>query len=481
MTSFADIVADVERAPAGSEVAAFFDFDGTVISGYSVRYFLQEQLRRGKLGARDFSDLVSALTSFGLGRLGFSKLMSLSAQVIKGVSEDSYLELGEALYRQHISKLVYPESKALIEAHLAKKHTVVLVSSATRYQVEAAAKDLGFQHVLYSELEVEDGAFTGEIIYPVCYGEGKVTAAKKLAKHISIDFEQSFFYSDSDEDIPLFEAVGNPRPLNPNSGLMTVAEGRGWPVRRFRAPGPPKVADYLKSAAATFSLVPSFMAGLSIRALTGSKQESLNYSMALFGDTAAALIGLDLKVRGEEHLWSHRPAVFIFNHQSQADTVILPKLLRRDFASVGKKEIKEEHPLLGRIFEYWGTVLIDRADSAEAIKSVQALVDVLNLEGRSVALAPEGTRSASRELGAFKKGAFHLAMQAKVPIVPIVIHNAGDVQPKGEWIFRPAIVEVDVLPPIDTSKWKPETINKHVADVRQLFLGTLNPGNKPIG
>ena len=90
-----------------------------------------------------------------------------------------------------------------------------------------------------------------------------------------------------------------------------------------------------------------------------------------------------------------------------------------------------------------------------------------------VALAPEGTRSRDGRLGPFKKGAFHLAMQAGVPIVPVVIHNAGDVAPKGEFVLRPATVEVDVLPPVDTSDWRSETIEEHVAEVRRMFQETL--------
>jgi putative phosphoserine phosphatase/1-acylglycerol-3-phosphate O-acyltransferase len=64
-------------------------------------------------------------------------------------------------------------------------------------------------------------------------------------------------------------------------------------------------------------------------------------------------------------------------------------------------------------------------------------------------------------------------MQAGVPIVPIVIHNAGDVAPKGDFVFRPATVEVDVLAPVDTSNWRTENIEEHVARVRSMFLDAL--------
>jgi len=106
--------------------------------------------------------------------------------------------------------------------------------------------------------------------------------------------------------------------------------------------------------------------------------------------------------------------------------------------------------------------------------AVEALKD-----GTSIVIAPEGTRSPTRQLGPFKKGAFHLAMQAGVPIVPIVIHNAGDVAPKGDFVFRPATVDVEVLPPVDTTDWAPETIREHVREVRNLFLRTLGQPEEP--
>ena len=64
-------------------------------------------------------------------------------------------------------------------------------------------------------------------------------------------------------------------------------------------------------------------------------------------------------------------------------------------------------------------------------------------------------------------------MQAGVPIVPVVIHNAGDVAPKNEFVMRAATVRVDVLPPVDTSTWKPATVGRHVTEVRNMFLRCL--------
>ncbi|HET6592092.1 MAG TPA: HAD-IB family hydrolase [Xanthomonadales bacterium] len=472
MTVHKEVIQNIERAPEGPQIGAFFDFDGTLIAGFSATVFLKEQLRRGDLSAYEFLELVAAVTQFSLGGMGFSGLMSTAARLMRGVREADYIAFGEELYEQQIARKVYPESRALVQAHMARGHTVAVISSATPYQVEPVARELGIEHVICSRYEVTDGVFTGGIVRPLCFGQGKVDAAEDLSREFGINLEQSFFYSDSDDDIELLERVGHPQPLNPNARLTEISERQGWPVRRFKSRGQPGVFDFLRSVAATASLVPSALAGLPIWALTGSQREARNFSTSLFADVASALIGLNLVVRGEENLWSQRPAVFVFNHQSKADVVIIARLLRRDIAGVGKKEIKNM-PLIGKTLELAGTVFIDRENAASAIEAMQPLVDAMRNEGKSVVIAPEGTRSISPRLAPFKKGAFHLAIQAGVPMVPIVIHNAGDVAPKGDFVFRPATVEVDVLPPVDTSAWRTETIDGHVAEIRRLFQFTL--------
>ena len=473
MSGIKQLLNDIENAPSGSGVVAIFDFDGTLIAGYSATAFIREQLKRGDLSVTQLITLMRAMTNFGLGNMGFSGMMAVTAQFMRGIEEEAYREVGRHLYTKQIARLIYPESRALVKAHQAKGHTVAIISSATPYQVENAAADLGIDHVLCTRLEVENGTFTGGVVSPACFGQGKVDAAESLASQFRADLDNSFFYSDSTDDLLLLERVGHPRALNPSERLERIARGQQWPVTKFGSRGRPTLTQFIRSIAATTSLITSFIAGLPVYALTGSRRESQNFSFSLFADTASALVGMDLDVTGEEHLWSHRPAVFVFNHQSKADVIIIAKLLRRDIAGVGKKEIKKETPVLGTILELGGLVFIDRADGKSAVNTMKPLIDVIRNEGKSVVIAPEGTRSVSPTMASFKKGAFHLAMQAGVPIIPIVIYNSGDVAPKGDFVLRSATVKVEALPPVDTDQWSVETIDDHVREVRNMFARAL--------
>jgi 1-acyl-sn-glycerol-3-phosphate acyltransferase len=133
--------------------------------------------------------------------------------------------------------------------------------------------------------------------------------------------------------------------------------------------------------------------------------------------------------------------------------------------------------VLGQFFRLAGVAFIDRGDTGKAKSALAPAVAKLRDEAISLVIAPEGTRSATPRLGGFKKGAFHIAMQAEVPVVPIVIHNAGEVMWRGSQTLHGGTVNVTVLPPIDTSGWSAATIGAHVAEVREMYLDALaEPG-----
>ena len=466
------LLQNIASAEQGPKTCAIFDFDGTIISGYSATAFLKDQIARGEISPADLVQLAQAATRFGLGSLGFSALMTVHAQYLAGRSESEYIANSERLFRRAIAKLIYPEARQLIEAHRAAGHSIAIISSATPYQVMPAAKDLEIEDVYATDLEVVDGQFTGGVIKPTCFGVGKVDAAERFAEKRDSSLENCFFYSDSTDDIELLEAASRPVVLNGSRELRVIARDKGWSIADFSSRGNTSTSQVVRSLAATGSLVGSFMMGLPLYALSGSSRDSVNFSISLFADTASALIGLDLDVRGREHLWKRRPAIFMFNHQSNADMLIMASLVRRDIVGVGKRELKNL-PVIGPLMGASGVVFIDRSDRKAAIETMKPLVHAMQEEGKSLVIAPEGTRAPTRKLGAFKKGGFHVAIQSGIPIVPVVIHNSGDISPKGDRIFRSGTVQVDVLPALDTTSWSIQTIDEHVASVRNLFLHTL--------
>lgn len=467
-----DLLDDIRSDKQGPGVAAFFDFDKTIIAGYSVQAFLTEQIRSGKMSPAEFRLQAAAAIKYARKDIGFSDFVAATAQSLRGQAEFTAEEFGEHVYRKKVAGSIYPEARALVEAHKAMGHEVVIVSSATKYQIEPAARELGIDHVLCTNLVVKKGVFTGDVVSPTCFGEGKRIAADAYCADNEAVMADSYFYSDSDDDLALLEAVGKPCAVNANEKLKSVARQRHWPVCDFADRGRPSLSQIARTGS-IFALLPSTLAATApLWALSGKKRTALNAATAIWSEVSAALAGITFDVKGEEHLWSHRPAVFIFNHQSSIDPLILARLIRRDFTGIGKKEI-QHFPVIGPAMQYADVVFIDRGSTEKAIRAIKPVIEAINEEKLSVCLAPEGTRSAGAKLGRFKKGAFHIAMQAGVPIVPIVIHNARDSLPKGRHIARPATIKVTVLPPVKTSKWTAKKLDRQVRDIRQMYLDTL--------
>lgn len=471
MTLHTAVTRHVADAPRGPKVAAFFDLDRTLVAGFSANAFFRERLLSGRMSPRELVDSLRGLASFAAGRTGFSGLMATTTAAYRGMAESVLVELGEEVFVKHLATQIYPESRALVRAHLERGHTVAVVSSATPYQVRPAARDLAIEHVLCTHLEVEGGVFTGEVIHPTCWGEGKAVAARDFAAGREIDLAQSYFYTDSADDLPLLEEVGNPRPLNPDRRLSGIAAESGWPIRRFESRGTPSALELLRTGLVYASAIPSAWSGLGSALLNGSRRQAVNLMTSTFAELGTAASGIDLHVEGEQHLWSQRPAVFVFNHQSGIDALLVMKLVRRDVVGVAKQELRA-HPIFGPLFAAAGTVFIDRADREKAIEALRPAVEAIG-RGLSIAIAPEGTRSPTPRLGPFKKGAFHIAMQAGVPVVPIVFRNALDALPKGGAVVRPATVEAVVLRPIPTTSWTLATLDEEIERIRDRFLDVL--------
>ncbi len=471
MTLHAELTREIEDGPSGSHIAAFFDLDRTLLAGFSAAHFIREDVLAGRMSAKHFAQTLLAATLFQLRQIGFSGFVGSTLERLRGLTEDELATHAEHMFIEHLAADVYPEARALVQAHRRKGHTVAVVSSATRFQIDPLARDFGIEHVLCTELEVQNGKLTGRVIEPTCYGEGKATAARRFGIPRAIDFEQSYFYTDSEEDLPLLEIVGNPRPTNPSARLAEIAAKRGWPANRFTSRGTPGALAVLRTTLAVGALFPSLMLGVPAAVFGWSWRRAINIAINTWGELGTSLAGIDLAVTGEEHLWSRRPAVFIFNHQSGIDMLVLCRLLRRDIIGVAKQEVRR-NPIFGPFFAAAGTVFVDRANHVQAVNALKPVVESIR-EGLSLVLAPEGTRSATGHLGRFKKGAFHMAMAAGVPIVPIVLRNTLDALPKHGIIVRAATIEVVVHPPIETADWKPENLDRHIEEIRNLYVETM--------
>jgi lysophosphatidate acyltransferase len=151
-----------------------------------------------------------------------------------------------------------------------------------------------------------------------------------------------------------------------------------------------------------------------------------------------------------DYLNKTRPAVFIGNHQTELDVLMLGCIFPK-YCSVTAKSSLKRMPFLGWFMALSGTVFIDRSNSTSARSAMSGAADEIRREKQSVYMFPEGTRSYTKEpmLLPFKKGAFHLAVQAGVPIVPVVVANYSDVLYVQGYRFNSGEIPVKGMPAVE--------------------------------
>ena len=213
-------------------VAALFDVDGTLIARNSAPLYMRHLRRTGQATRRDVARTLYYLLRYKFGLLDLEGTLGESMRFVRGKAEAAVRSDAQEWYARDVRRWVYPQMAAQVAAHREAGHVTAIVTSATRYLAEPLAAELGIRHFLVTQLVVQDGIFTGEPVRPICYAAGKVHWARRLADQEGIDLSASYFYTDSITDLPLLEAVGNPRIVHPDPPLRRLAQRRGWPMLR---------------------------------------------------------------------------------------------------------------------------------------------------------------------------------------------------------------------------------------------------------
>lgn len=223
----------IYAAEPGAHVGAFFDVDGTLVSGFIATAHAGHRFRNRQAVFGELTGIMEATVRYKLGRMEFERLLVRAAGYMRGERIDEQEALGEQLFHSHVHARIFPVMREVVRAHQQCGHTVVLSSSALSMHVMPLARYLGVEHVICNHFTVDaDGALTGDIVRPIVWGAGKAAAVQEFSQVKAVDLQQSFFYADGDEDLPLMRVVGHPVPVNPHAALAAEADQRGWPVLR---------------------------------------------------------------------------------------------------------------------------------------------------------------------------------------------------------------------------------------------------------
>jgi len=240
-----DSAAGVGPAPQQSastdrpiRTAAFFDLDKTVIAksstfAFSKPFFSQGLINRRAVLKASYAQFLFLMS--GADHDQMDRMRSYITNMCTGWDVEQIKSIvGETLH-DIVDPLVFAEAAELIADHKLCGRDVVVVSASGEEIVAPIARALGATHAMATRMVVEDGKYTGEIAF-YCFGEGKAEAIRALAAREGYALEHCYAYSDSISDLPMLEAVGHPRVVNPDRTLRKEATAREWTMQTFSKP-----------------------------------------------------------------------------------------------------------------------------------------------------------------------------------------------------------------------------------------------------
>ena len=213
-----------------------------------------------------------------------------------------------------------------------------------------------------------------------------------------------------------------------------------------------------------------FVLGLFLCLLRPRHRNNVYWLSCRMMHLACPLVGVKVQITIPEACRNLGPAVYTANHQTNWDIMVMTGAVQPGVVAVGKKSLVWL-PLFGPLFYLSGNILIDRNNRSRAADTIRQVVEKIKARNLSIWMFPEGTRSRGRGLLPFKTGAFHTAMQAGVPIVPIVASSYANQIDLNRWDNGEVLIEM--LPPLDSSQWERDQVRECAEQVRELMKNKL--------
>lgn len=216
-------------------VAAFFDFDRTLIEVESGRIGMEWLREHGMLPSRFLLRVLVASYLYRMRFISNERMVQVMLAFYRGRRLIDFERGADAFYRGHLKPHLAPAVLERLDCHRKEGHLLVLISGSLRYMLEPVVKDLGFHVLFCTDLEVgADGLLTGRSEGGICVGEHKRRLTLELAERTGLDLGRSYAYGNDMADVHLLETVGNPSVVEPDAPLERVALRRSWPILSYR-------------------------------------------------------------------------------------------------------------------------------------------------------------------------------------------------------------------------------------------------------
>jgi len=235
---------------------------------------------------------------------------------------------------------------------------------------------------------------------------------------------------------------------------------------------PSQLSTFLRTILLTIATVLTMTIGMILLTLLSilTLGQAKNFIIAVFSRSIGRIVlffaGVKVHFIGGP---ISRPAIYISNHSSTLDIFLIMVLGLPKVRYIAKYELLY-NPLFAVMGTLTGQIFIKRQDSERAIATLNRAYEKIRRKGLSLYVAPEGTRIVGGKIGAFKKGAFRMAIDLRYPMVPIHFAGARQLCPGKTLRVKPGAVTIHFYPVIDTSLWTLENLDERIATIRQEYI-----------
>ena len=213
------------------KTAAFFDFDETLIDVNSSKIGFQWLYENNLLSKGYLFKTILTGFLYKIGLWSEKRMADSLITFYKGKNLEYFEKQADAFYNNLLKPRLVPQVLERLDYHKKEGHFLVIVSGSIRYYLEPVAKDLGFHHIICTDLEEgKDGLLTGRPIGKICIGDYKKELIHKLVETENIDLEISYAYGNNEADIPMLKTVGYAVAVHPTPKLRKVAERNNWSI-----------------------------------------------------------------------------------------------------------------------------------------------------------------------------------------------------------------------------------------------------------
>jgi HAD superfamily hydrolase (TIGR01490 family) len=213
---------------------ALFDLDYTLLSGDSDHAWGHFLVERALVDPEAFAAGTDYyMAEYESGRLDIHEFLAFQLAPLAEIPREKLNRLREEFLEEKIRPMVTAAARALVSSHRERGDTLAIITATNDFITRPISRLFDIEHLIATELELANGAYTGAIVGEPCFREGKVSRLHAWLAQTGLSLKDSWFYTDSRNDLPLLEAVDHPVAVNPDAVLEAEAARRGWPVRRF--------------------------------------------------------------------------------------------------------------------------------------------------------------------------------------------------------------------------------------------------------